>query len=173
MKILTIKMSDEAYQIMEEYTKIKETTPELYINEYLKRFENWTTDKDLKEKEFGWVINNAKKKKSEEIYKKYKYYSYILKKYKNGRRVLLRWMACPIQDDPNIHENILKENVGKYYFTVKLEEINNRIKNFPIIHGIESKKHIFNSLKSLKKNINKQFVKYGFGEYYKIRNKNK
>ena len=172
MATLTIGLSDKALEILREYTAIKKTMPEEYVKESLKFIEIWVNDEQRKEEGFKKARQYQKQKEADEIYKKYRGHTYTLKKQKDGKYLEIYWRTCSIQDDPRHYKTELKSNIGKYYLRItqcqRMKELTKSI-GIPTSHQIEDKIYTFNSLKILKKNVNKWFEKYGYGPYYKVR----
>jgi hypothetical protein len=167
MAKLTIKFSEEALKVLEEYSKIKEMTPEQYIKSGVEYFEQWAACEEKKQKGFENAIRLKKKDKARKAYAKHKWHRYIMKKWKNGKYLEMEWHQCPIQDDPDEHRKEAIENIGKYYIEISQKTVYRGL----ITKVIKQKMYFFNTLRSLKKNVNSWFKRYGFGEYYTIKKK--
>lgn len=164
MKI-EVEISEIGYQNLKRIAEVYGKSPEELVRDRARlQWYETATDGDMEE-----AIRIAKQKVIEEqrkkLFKRYRLHWYRLKKNKDGTCVDIKWRACPIP--PGNIERELEENVGKYYYEVQKVRPNN-VGGFEMNVVLEAKRKFFRTLKALKKEVNREFEKYGYRPYYKV-----
>ena len=164
-KILEILMSDKAVDILLKYAAIKNMTPAEYVKDCCTNmFEEWAKDPERKSKGFAKAVRFQKEKVANEVYKRNSLHRFTIKRTK-GFRLIMSWRNSRIQDDPRLHSD-KKENIGKYCMTITKDK-DMRLAGINFSEEITKTNYFYSTLKALRRNINKQFEKHGYGTYYK------
>lgn len=168
MTTITIELTEKAVEIMQKTAEIRKMSLQQFATDYFKMYEHYAqTPEEKLQGYYAEQIKRQKIKEATEYYAKYRWHRYILKRFDDGKVIEIGWRSCPIIEHPEEYNLKKKENIGKYY--LQMQEVNRKSW---ISMVTKTEYEFYPTLKRLKKAINRWFEKYGYGVYYKQKQKN-
>jgi hypothetical protein len=166
---IEIEVNNKVYERLDNLAEVAEQTVEEYCLERIGNERLNTKTHEEFEKTLRIHKNTFERNRERAILSKHPMQRWILKTYKNKNHIEILWRTNKICATEENRRAWGADKIGQYWYIVRWCKPSGIVKGLSQVY--KEQRHTYRTLKALKKAVNRECIKYGYGPHYKVHKK--